>query len=346
MKKFLLVMLSVSLLIACGGSDENGSQENPGEENPGEENPGEGTPTWSEFDRESGWTQMTGGDESSDVGPWIEEGDELLPASCDGTLDAAADSAGLAWARNADSDASNVGANSTTNDPPPSVEDRLSPRPDLDDLPTPIFRTSFDGRMREYSENDDYERLVEIYDRSSMDNRININICATVLERGGCYVPGDELHGAGCTASPNVNLGTVNNASGFEEDGSDWTLSYRHGYECDSGNEVDDSHPEPDIDGTYFGDHILTLHDPDELPHGEVVELEAGDFEWGVSYRADRSCQDLLNPGPQCTCTWAFREVTDTERAWAFIDDGEVAIELKGDGDDDEFFLWGQFEIQ
>ncbi len=311
----------------------------------GEDNNGE--PEWGELSSQGGWTHMYSGGDSDTIGAWIEEGYQELPDSCDGDLGASADSEGLALAYLGEP-IENVGTNDM-NGPSglSTIEERLNPRPDLDAEPSPIYRTSFDGRVRDYDENDDYDRLVEVFDTSfGSSSPVRISTCRTVAERGACYVPGDEFSGTGCASSPNAEDNTLHSSAKVEASGDDWVLSYSIGYEC-MDYQLDDSHPDPFEPETdiYFGDHRVIFYDPDGFEQGEVVALTSDDFAWEASYKTEESCQDLRNPGLQCTCKWMLREITDLERGWAIFEDDAVYLELKATVDDEDFFVWGRFEV-
>ena len=328
-KKLLAALVSITLtsslfLTGCGEEEEQ------------EEDEAE----WISFLR--GWTQMDPSITDDALGMWIEEEDVALAAACDADLGATAESAGLALARYAEAP-SGHGENASS-DRPPSIDDLFAPRPDLAEAPAPIFNTSFRGRISDLDDGEAFSRLVEIDPAGRTGSEpIFVRQCATMYERGHCYVPGNGFSFSGCNASVGDSPGFMISPQSFQTPGADWELSYNDQHDCEAGNDLDASHP--DIEDHPLGRHHVTIFDAAELPEGEAVELNGDDIEWLASYQSQRHCPELYNPGEECQCTWSYREVTQFDRASALIEGGRIYVNLRGAGDDEGFFLWGQFDL-
>lgn len=334
MKFVMVAIAALSLLVACGEDPETDDNEPQQNEQQNDEPDG---PEWADFHRESGWMELDDqlGDDDQVVddalGLWIEAMDAELPESCDGTLTAAGDSDGLAVAREA--------ADGGETAPTP-VPDRVDPRPDLTGEPSPIFRTSFRGRVRDYDENPDYDRLVEI-EESMESGAVYILSCATMYFRGGCYMPNDEFLGVGCSTSPDSRTSSLDSTSGLDQDDDDRVMTHRESAACDE-DEKTDTHPE-DLD---VGHHRLVLHDFESLDDDGVIDLEPDDFTWEASTIVEEDCETREDTGPTCECTWDVQEVTGLHRASALIGEDDVYLDLASTTEADGFLLWGRFELK
>ncbi len=341
----ILVAGLVSLAWGCGDDDDGGDK---GEE-PNQMEPNQSEGEWEELDESRGWMEKRE-EEMGGEGAFIEESHAGLGDSCEASLEAAEDGPGLGWVTVVPQE--NVGANAGANDGlndglgAPSIEERLATRPDLEVEPAPIFNASLsNARAKATDEYEGYERLIEVSAAGGL-TPVRYSDCRTVYERGACYVPSDEFGGDGCSIVPESRLSTQRGVSELEMSDGDGHFSYQRGSLCDDWNEVvgeDDVMENPEILED-LGVQEIRLVGFEDWQEGELRELSADDLEWSASYTASRDCQDLRNPGPMCNCVWDVKDVEEFERAWALPMEDKVYVELKGSGDDEEFYFWGGIE--
>lgn len=359
MRVLLVVVLMSGLVVGCGDSpaDDNQSDVN---QNQNDEDDDDDS-GWSRVSSlgATGWMELDAdlvhdiAEFDDAVGTWIEKGDEEVPAECSGRLEAGEESGGLAVARTNTSEipeeddnqqnfenGSNHGSDDSDGDDNqvlPEI-DELEARPDVTGEPAPIYATDLRGWVRDFDEDDNFARLLEIQQYGHRPD-IQVETCETAFQRGHCYVPSNEFGASGCGAGIDREPDTLDHQTESRVDGDDWVLDahvYRY---CQHGNSRTDSHPE-DLEP---GHSQVTIHEIEELPRGEIVELEEDDFEWAGSF-VESTSEPVENPGG-VSCTWDARQIADLERGAVLVEDGEVYLDLRGAGDDAEFFVWGSFEL-
>lgn len=350
MRTLLIIAAIAALLFACGKSPETDDNQ---DDNNQTEN---GDPEWEEYSLQHGWLQLNDDrltDVDDGIGSWIETGDEDLPDTCSGDLEAGTDSEGLAAVKpgeehdpdnqqnigtNSDNTGSNSNSGSNGGDIFTPDTSELSPRPGIDDH-TPLHLARLGGEMRPFPEHDLFSRLIAVAERRHGDP-IRVNTCRTAFSHGHCYIPGDSFNDV-CAAAINRGANDRTNVVDIEDDDGDWTITLRVERHCEHGNDLSDDHPD---DVELVGHHILTISDAADLPEGEFIELSDDELRWEGSYR-EHTSDEVMNPGG-VSCTWDWHEVSSTARATARIDDNTLFLDLRGDnGDDADFLVWGNFNI-
>ncbi len=329
------VALMAGAMVGCGDDDDDS----------GTPNNDDNGPEWEELEDRRGWLEKRDEDMVGE-GAFMETDYAWIGDSCDEPLESMEDGPGLAWLEV--EAAENLGSNAGSNDGLGStrIEDRLTARPDLEVEPAPIFNVSLNNpTVRDFEENDNYDRLVKAMETSG-NSALLYSECRTVYERGSCYVPSDEMSADGCSMAPENNVSRQHSVGSLEMDGEDGQFEFQVGSLCDDFNEVEgegDIWEDPELADS-LGVQEITLFDVESWEMGQMRELSGEDLEWSSSYNSSRNCQDLRNPGPMCDCVWDFKEVEEFERAWALPMEDRVYVELKGSGDDSEFYFWGTVE--
>jgi hypothetical protein len=303
--------LSALLLLACNGDKAPTDSGSP-------------DPEPEELWNAHGWFQRTGEEE----GAWIEEEDAVLPASCDGDLQAADGSAGLAY----------VYVGGSTGGDPFLDEGELVGWPGST-VPSPLYRSSLTGELLA-AESHGYPRSFAI-ESANIGALVYVDVCETALARGECVMPGPSFPFDGCIGTVGQRVSFVISGMELVADAEGYGAETSYGYECDNSNERLDGHPSD----VAYGAQTLRLAVTD-LPEGERVALDPADVLWSGSVKVEEDCTYIEDLGDVCDCGWSYRERVDIGEAWAQRNGSTLALLIRGQGEDAAFFLWGSYSLR
>lgn len=361
MRRLLVALFAVGLAVGCGQSPTDNDEESSQQQDQQDEEDDDDS-TWSSVSGPGpvGWAELDPGlvDDiavyDDGVGTWIERGDEQLGA-CGEHLGADDDSEGLAVMRPNTTEITDDGEvenqegdendfsngdddGQETDDLLPDV-DEIAERADVDDSPTPVYLTDLNGWVRDFDEDDQFARLLEVRHWDTLPD-VEVDVCGTVYRRGDCYVPTEEFGSGGCASATELDPARVPAGLEADDDGQSWELEVELSERCQHGDNRTEEHPE-DLE---VGVQQIKIDDVDEFPEAEVVDIDGEDVEWRASYLESRS-DPVMNPGG-VSCTWDLHEIDELDRAVAIVEDDRVYLDLKGAGESREFFVWGEFEVQ